>query len=1298
MIKEEERKEGIDDAKKELQQEVRETLYGEDEFDLIQLIFNKSYKGKLSVNKSMLGIAKVAYENVDGNQVRVIDYHYGFSAVLPYAIKTNRCVIDPTGLYVMIRNSEREQSKDHLDFSEDYHRRIIEACNSLVHVAVTSKGINFQYLQNAAKAKIGSYVENKSTLDADITRYLSSKEFGVQIKQYWLRVKKTVPIYDEIRTIQESMKPQWISYKESAIWLLWLFVSIYVDPSLSIVVLLFAVLRWYFTKGREAIPFKPMNSLALMRSCAGDKWETISLQQGVSLSVVRDSHCDLKEQDTVDVFGTLIEGVPCVIPSKCSCNLGAACAIRAGFERSWDKEENRKFSKFFRTWCTKIFGQIEVGEVDFEEWLCRYPISKRRDLEFALTQELGVMSSTSSMFVKDEAYVGKTRDNFKPRKIECRTDEYLARLGPWFWKLSKIIKRKLPHKYYYTSGATAKELGDWFASTEDTFAVEIDYSNWDGSMTPWDIQNEIWFLENIVTDKPDGWDIFKRDWKRYVATGAKGRVVYKSFYGRRSGDVWTSLFNSIFNLALSTYLVPDLSSCCACGDDGVVNTTVVNTREAIAKAKRLGRTIDFFVKPREEIEFCSGRFWKVNGETIWGVKPFRALAKFGINYNKHNKENQLRILRGMCLSMLPIGNHVPVFGDFLRRVIFLTEGKRALFKSKWTADWTFNHGSIYNTSSDTVSQFEHLYGCSDGSVENAIKHINTLTLKDFPIVWTGSLFKYGGFIDVAEKAITEDHFIGSAQMKPTNSAQVLPVLLLIWPFLEEVAKNLNPLYGPVLGLAELLLGGSVLNVLFHSTTFLLPFWIRVAVHYGINLIGAQTNSLALMTNKKNSRGRRQGKAKKSKGGSRNPPGSWKKVLGEIIKYGGTTMGTALGGPAGGIVGGAGADLFNRITGMGTYKIRSNTLFSDNQPTLFKGDNGKIRVKHSEFLDEITGSQSFAQTVYSLNPGLSNSFPWLSSLAQAYETYEVKGMVYHYKPTSGTAVGSTNTALGVVVMATHYDAEAPAFASRREMESYMYTTSCVPCDSMLHPIECDPSSKVLREQYIRYGTTTDNLRWDDLGKMTIATEGMQADNVALGELWVTYDVELIKPRIQNSGYGTAKWGHLTDVSYSDTNPLNDFGLVDQGTLGMTVGGELDDADRLVFPPELDHGYFLVACQWTGSSTASLGINADPTNGTNLFVWNGGSNSLITNNSTTSTDFMAMWVIEITGKNCYITFSGETLPTSPVGFDVFVAQIGPGVAPVLPILTHNSLLRQKTDYLEEEKEDYYMPRRRLSGRHH
>jgi hypothetical protein len=272
------------------------------------------------------------------------------------------------------------------------------------------------------------------------------------------------------------------------------------------------------------------------------------------------------------------------------------------------------------------------------------------------------------------------------------------------------------------------------------------------------------------------------------------------------------------------------------------------------------------------------------------------------------------------------------------------------------------------------------------------------------------------------------------------------------------------------------------------------------------------------------------KKRKSNLGARRPAIKQPSYLRQVARaLGGATTGF-LGGPGAVPLGRKAGDFFADITGMGDYQISRNTLMTNNGPPLFGNKHGTV-VTHREFITDVSASIDFTNRDFAINPGAHSTFPWLSSIAAAYEQYELLGCVIEYKTTSGTAVGSTNTALGTVIMSTNYDVEDPPFRTKTDMEAYQYTVTTVPCQSAIHPIECAPDRSTLDLLYNRspgnHPEDTEK-RFFDLGNFQLAVQGCQSQGFKIGELWVSYHVKLVRPRTVNHVLGYNRW-FIEDVA-------------------------------------------------------------------------------------------------------------------------------------------------------------------------
>lgn len=239
---------------------------------------------------------------------------------------------------------------------------------------------------------------------------------------------------------------------------------------------------------------------------------------------------------------------------------------------------------------------------------------------------------------------------------------------------------------------------------------------------------------------------------------------------------------------------------------------------------------------------------------------------------------------------------------------------------------------------------------------------------------------------------------------------------------------------------------------------------------------------------------------------------------------GATLGGAIGGLIGGppgsavgaALGGAAQGIMRGITGYGDYAVQANSIVLDQDVVpMFKSGKNSTRVRHREFIQDIVTSAvagAFNIDTFPIQPGDPGTFPWLSQLADCFEEYRMHGLVFEFKTTSGVSVGSTNTALGTVVLATQYNSLSTVFANKQQMENYEFACSTVPSSNVIHPVECAVFQNPTNSLYIRIGgVSTGDIRLYDMGKFSIATVGMQGTSVTCGELWVSYDVELFRPK-------------------------------------------------------------------------------------------------------------------------------------------------------------------------------------------
>ena len=338
-------------------------------------------------------------------------------------------------------------------------------------------------------------------------------------------------------------------------------------------------------------------------------------------------------------------------------------------------------------------------------------------------------------------------------------------------------------------------------------------------------------------------------------------------------------------------------------------------------------------------------------------------------------------------------------------------------------------------------------------------------------------------------------------------------------------------------------------------------------------------------------------AKKVKNNFAQEVGFIGKALRGLGALGGSTVGSMVGQPAAGSALGSslGAAL-SKWMGSGDYTVARNSVSqraAANIP-MMHSTNQSVIVRHREFVATISGSTGFnVQASFAINPGLASTFPWLASIAQRFQEYEFKGLVWHYVPTSGTFNGSS-AALGSVMLQTTYRTTDIPPASKVEMLNEYWSNECVPYETMAHPIECDPKENPFNVHYTR---ATPILSGEplmyDVGRTFVATQGQGSTDV-IGDLWCTYEVELKKPLIASSVVITPAYFGATWVTAAASNVFSGIPVTQVGSMAVTATGLV-----ITIPPG-NSAYCVAVVQIFGTAMGAIGTFgwAAPSVSTNL----------------------------------------------------------------------------------------------------
>jgi hypothetical protein len=232
------------------------------------------------------------------------------------------------------------------------------------------------------------------------------------------------------------------------------------------------------------------------------------------------------------------------------------------------------------------------------------------------------------------------------------------------------------------------------------------------------------------------------------------------------------------------------------------------------------------------------------------------------------------------------------------------------------------------------------------------------------------------------------------------------------------------------------------------------------------------------------------------------------------------LGSHFGGSALGELGSSAGNWLSKLVGLGAYSIESNTVLqglNGAQVPVMHSTNDSVVVRHREFVGVVHSTDVFENISYDINPGNRSLFPWLCTLAANYRMWKMRGAVFEYHSTASLMSASANA--GAVMMTTNYNVYDPAFDSSMQVLNNTFTTSAKPFETFVHPLECAGQLEPTKWLFIRNHSAPVNQdqRLYDMGKFQVAVEGCPSagNGAAIGQLWVTYEVELAKPIMYGS---------------------------------------------------------------------------------------------------------------------------------------------------------------------------------------
>lgn len=313
----------------------------------------------------------------------------------------------------------------------------------------------------------------------------------------------------------------------------------------------------------------------------------------------------------------------------------------------------------------------------------------------------------------------------------------------------------------------------------------------------------------------------------------------------------------------------------------------------------------------------------------------------------------------------------------------------------------------------------------------------------------------------------------------------------------------------------------------------------------------------------------------------------------------------------------------------------------------------VRVTHSEYISDIYSSAA-ANTIntnyYQVNPGTLG--PWVNNMAVAYTEYKFKSLMYEFKSSASDYSGTPS--VGQLAIGVQYDVNKPLIEDWQTMMEATGVQSGKVTQNILCAIECAPKAgnKTLNIRAGALPIGADLIDYD-LARVTVASTGCpaQVGGINLGQLWVTYDIILMKPQ---TSYGvTESTAHYQLTGFD----LTHFVGTEQEKKIDTIGLLFNDLNTITFPIGT-RGNYKLSLDIVGSSETTEALITTLVNAVGINIYRNSTVSHIqipATGASTVTHYELAFKIPDSSKTATITFtSGKVVPSSATSVDLFVEE--------------------------------------------
>lgn len=465
---------------------------------------------------------------------------------------------------------------------------------------------------------------------------------------------------------------------------------------------------------------------------------------------------DAVRKDAARVTGIAVDGQAPTVFAKNQDNTVAALAKRSAvLPAPFDLDDRAEFVTWsLKNWHLLVGKSFKIHTPDTpEEWLAwvlkwiegsnsaghvkeRYEKVARDLAQQGIICCSDITPSQVYEWTKRDASVKletvlKNADK-SPRQILAATPEFVVLTAPFIKELTGVIRKawKPTGCRVYAPGVGSKRLADAMTDREWDNMANLDFDGYDSSQGVQIADMEIAVCKRYHAPRAM---LQLMEGNKSTHGASREGVKFKTPYVRNSGDPWTTLFNTVLNGVLMSFVYCRARQCdvrdmqarfFAGGDDGALfyDGERINFSSELARLG-LPATVKH-VANLHEVEFLSCRL--THTVTGWNFVPMvgKTIAKLGYSVRATTPHKAKQIARGAAQSMYAASHGCPPLRAYLDAVLRVTSDVKGI--TPGDEPWKMTAQDTGAPNAETWMHLGDIYGWSQSLQETLEARLATV--------------------------------------------------------------------------------------------------------------------------------------------------------------------------------------------------------------------------------------------------------------------------------------------------------------------------------------------------------------------------------------------------------------------------------------------------------------------------------------------------------------------------------------------------------------------------------------------